>query len=38
MSIEPAVAIVKDLVTKNVDDEYIIFCEDSSNVVSHPNR
>src|SRR4051794_29913783 len=38
MSIEPAVAIVKDLVTKNVDDEYIIFCEDSSNVVSHPNK
>src|SRR3954470_11489379 len=38
MSIEPAVAIVKYLVTKNVDDEYIIFCEDSSNVVSHPNK
>src|SRR4051812_1071133 len=38
MFIEPAVAIVKDLVTKNVDDEYIIFCEDSSNIVSHPNK
>src|SRR3954471_10421726 len=38
MSIEPAVAIVKDLVTKNVDDEYIFFCDDSSNVVSHPNE
>src|SRR4051794_27308937 len=38
MSIELAVAIVKDLVTKNVDDEYIIFCEDSSNIVSHPNK
>jgi hypothetical protein len=38
MSIEPAVAIVKDLVTKNVDDEYIVFCEDSSNIVSHPNK
>src|SRR4051812_39030036 len=38
MSIEPAVAIVEDLVTKNVDDEYIIFCEDSSNIVSQPNK
>src|SRR4051794_37611586 len=38
MSIEPAVTIVKDLVTKNVDDEYIVFCEDSSNIVSHPNK
>src|SRR4051812_30811045 len=38
MSIEPAVAIVKDLVTKNVDDEYIVFCEDASNIVSHLNN
>src|SRR4051812_47087474 len=38
MSIEPAVAIVKDLVTKNVDGEYIVFCQDSSNIVSHPNK
>src|SRR4051812_21051928 len=38
ISIEPAVEIVKDLVTKNVDDEYIIFCEDSCNIVSHPNK
>jgi hypothetical protein len=29
---------VKDLVTKNVEDEYIIFCEDASNIVSHPSR
>src|SRR3954451_9928286 len=38
ISIEPAVAMVKDLVTKNVDDEYIVFCVDASNVVSHPNK
>src|SRR3954451_17253019 len=38
MPIEPGVAIVKELVTKNVDDEYISFCEDSSNIVSHPNK
>jgi hypothetical protein len=29
---------VKDLVTKNVEDGYIIFCEDASNIVSHPSR
>src|SRR3954451_3998822 len=38
MPIEPGVAIVNDLVTKNVDDEYIVFCEDASNIVSHPNK
>lgn len=38
ISIELAVAIVKGLVTKNVDDEYIVFCEDASNIVSHPNK
>src|SRR4051794_14759370 len=38
MSIEPAVAIVKDLVTKNIYDEYIVFCEDSSNIVSYLNK
>src|SRR3954464_679307 len=38
MYIEPAVVMVKDLVTKNVDDEYIVFCEDASNIVSHPNK
>jgi hypothetical protein len=30
--------MVKDLVTKNVGDEHIIFCEDASNIVSHPSR
>jgi hypothetical protein len=29
---------VKDLVTKNVEDGHIIFCEDASNIVSHPDR
>jgi hypothetical protein len=29
---------VKDLVTKNVGDEHIVFCEDASNIVSHPCR
>jgi hypothetical protein len=29
---------VKDLVTKNVEDGHIIFCEDASNIVSHPSR
>jgi hypothetical protein len=36
--VKPAVAIVKDLVTKNVEDGHIIFCEDASNIVSHPSR
>ncbi|KAK1647583.1 hypothetical protein QYE76_065388, partial [Lolium multiflorum] len=38
IKIEPAVAIVKDLVTENVEDGHIIFCEDASNIVSHPNK
>ncbi|KAK1601636.1 hypothetical protein QYE76_026938, partial [Lolium multiflorum] len=38
IKIEPAVAIVKDLVTENVEDGHIIFCEDVSNIVSHPNK
>ena len=37
-SIEPAVAMVKDLVTKNVEDEHIVFCDDASHIVSHPNK
>ncbi|KAK1621228.1 hypothetical protein QYE76_026745 [Lolium multiflorum] len=37
IKIEPA-AIVKDLVTENVEDGHIIFCEDASNIVSHPNK
>jgi hypothetical protein len=36
--IKSHVAIVKDLVTKNVGDEHIVFCEDASNIISHPRR
>jgi hypothetical protein len=38
ITIKSLVAIVKDLVTKNVGDEHIVFCEDASNIVSHPSR
>ncbi|KAK1648789.1 hypothetical protein QYE76_066594 [Lolium multiflorum] len=38
INVEPAVAIVKDLVTENVEDGHIIFCEDASNIVSHPSK
>jgi hypothetical protein len=36
--IKSHVAIVKDLVTKNVEYEHIVFCEDASNIVSYPSR
>jgi hypothetical protein len=38
ITVKPPVAIVKDLVTKNVEYGHIIFCEDASNIVSHPSR
>ena len=38
INVEPAVAIVKDLVTQNVEDGHIVFCEDASNIVSHPSK
>jgi hypothetical protein len=38
ITIKSPVAIVKDLVTKDVGDEHIVFCEDASNIVSHPIR
>jgi hypothetical protein len=38
ITIKSPVAIVKDLVNKNVEDEHIVFCEDASNIVSHPSR
>jgi hypothetical protein len=38
ITIKSPVDIVKDLVTKNVEDEHIVFCEDASNIVSHPSR
>src|SRR3954470_17065957 len=38
IDIEPVVAIVKDLVTRNIEDEYIVFSEDTSNIISHPSK
>jgi hypothetical protein len=38
INIKSPVAIVKDLVTKDVGDEHVIFCEDATNIISHPNR
>jgi hypothetical protein len=38
ITVKSPVAIVKDLVTKNVEDGHIIFCEDASNIVLHPSR
>jgi hypothetical protein len=38
ITVKSPVAIVKDLVTKNVEDRHIIFCEGASNIVSHPSR
>jgi hypothetical protein len=38
ITVKSPVAIVKDLVTKNVEDGHIIFYEDASNIVSHPSR
>jgi hypothetical protein len=36
--IKSPVAIVKDIVTKNIGVEHIVFCEDASNIVLHPSR
>jgi hypothetical protein len=38
ITIKSPVAILKDLVTKDVGDEYILFCEDASNIISYPKR
>src|SRR4051812_40198242 len=38
IDIEPVVAIVKDLVTRNIEDEHIIFREDATNIVYHPKK
>src|SRR3954469_18015986 len=38
IDIEPLVAIVKDLVTRNIENEYIVFCEDATNIISHPSK
>jgi hypothetical protein len=34
--IKSPVAMVKDLITKDVGDEHIIFCEDATNIISQP--
>src|SRR3954466_7911465 len=38
LNIEPVVAIVKYPVTRNIEDEHIVFCEDASNMISHPSK
>ena len=38
ITIKPAVGIIKDLVTESVEDGHIIFCEEASYIVSHPNK
>src|SRR3954463_14566523 len=38
MNVEPVVTIVKDTVTRNIEDEQIVFCEDASNIISHPSK
>src|SRR4051812_44309738 len=38
LNVEPVVAIVKDPVTKNIEDEHIVFCEDASNIISRPSK
>jgi hypothetical protein len=38
ITVKPVVAIVKNLLTENVEEGHIIFCEDASNIVSHPSR
>jgi hypothetical protein len=38
ITVKSPMAIVKDLVTKNVEDGHIIFCEDASNIVPAPCR
>ena len=38
INVEPMVAIVKDLVTRNIEDEHIVFYEDASNIVSYPRK
>src|SRR3954464_7054793 len=38
LNVEPVVAIVKDPVTRNIKDEHIVFCEDASNIISHPGK
>ena len=36
ITVEPSIAMVKYLTTENVEDRHIVFCENASNIVSHP--
>src|SRR3954470_8578865 len=38
IDIEPMVAIVKDLVTRNIEDGHIVLFEDATNIFSHPKK
>ena len=38
ISVEHEVAMVKGLVTKNIDGSHIVFCEEASNLVTHPKK
>src|SRR3954466_13327435 len=38
LSDEPVVARVKHIVTRNIEDEHIVFCEDASDIISHPSK
>jgi hypothetical protein len=36
--IKSPIAMVKDLITKDVGDEHVMFCEDATNIISQPKR
>ena len=38
LNIAPVIAIVKDPVTRNIEDEHIVFCEDASNIIYHLSK
>ena len=38
ISVEHEVAMVKELVTENVEGGHIVFCEEASNLVTHPKK
>ena len=38
ISVEHEIAMVKELVTENVEGGHIVFCEEASNLVTHPEK
>ena len=38
ISVEHEVAVVKEVVTENVEGGHIVFCEETSNLVTHPEK